>query len=118
MVVNLTEAAAKSLDSQMQADDILWIHYDSEGCGCAVSGVAALTVLAREHLPQEPCTEASVPQATIEQPIVVLDRHTVFFDETMTLDYREDTDGFILKSNGQIYGNDLTLRLSSTSRIR
>lgn len=110
MEMIVTDAAASSLRQHLSEEDTLWIHYDSEGCGCAVSGVAALTVLPLERLPQEPYMEAFLKRPIIDQPIIILERHAVFFDEQMTLDYREDAKGFVLKSNGQIYGNDLSLR--------
>ncbi|GIQ67664.1 hypothetical protein DUZ99_11370 [Xylanibacillus composti] len=116
MEMFLTDAAAQSLRQSLSEEDVLWIHYDSEGCGCAVSGVAALTVLPRQQLPAEPYIEASLLQSASPQPIIMLKRHAVFFDEQMTLDFREDTKGFVLKSSGQIYGNDLTLQSAGTAQ--
>ncbi len=77
--------------------------YDSEGCGCAVSGVPQLWIV------EGPGSNDSETEAS---PISVLyeTRQAVFFEENeMTIDYNSSKRAFTLKSKQQIYNNGMRL---------
>jgi uncharacterized protein YqkB len=80
----------------------LKLVFDSEGCGCAVDGVARLWRV----------TEPEPEDGTAcEFPAVILynRRQAVFFEDRLVLDVQERTGTFILKSDNQIYAVGLTI---------
>jgi uncharacterized protein YqkB len=70
--------------------------YDTEGCGCAVNGMAALWIVPG---PQEGDVQAESNWGRLWfEP-----RQEIFFEEELILDYRAGNRAFVLKSKGQIY---------------
>jgi uncharacterized protein YqkB len=95
-----TEAVNQLLEFYHAEPRLLKIAYDSEGCGCAVSGIAQLWQVGATHVDDMIVCDGPVT-------ILIETRHEVFFDEVMRLDYSPDRKCFILKSDGQIYHNSL-----------
>jgi uncharacterized protein YqkB len=101
MHLTLSSEAAEML-RQRQGDrpGTLRLVYDTEGCGCAVDGVPMLW-LTDAH-------EAG-DMAIAGQPLQVwMDpRQTIFFEDEVRLDYRNDSRTFRLQSDSQIYNSML-----------
>ncbi|TJY44249.1 iron-sulfur cluster biosynthesis family protein [Cohnella pontilimi] len=76
--------------------------YDTEGCGCAVNGVPALWAVT-ESAPGEIRAD-SEPFVLWHDP-----RHALYFDETLRIDFRADTNSFRLASDNQIYTSRMVL---------
>lgn len=106
MHIELTEAAARRLSEYALAPgDRFRLVYDADGCGCAVSGIAALWLLADAYEPDEKPAGTNVASL----PFTYLARQEVFFDERLRLDYAADRRAFRLSSDGQIYGNGIVV---------
>ncbi|WP_010273627.1 iron-sulfur cluster biosynthesis family protein [Paenibacillus senegalensis] len=104
MHVEVTERAAKQAAAQVGADGVLQLVYDSEGCGCAVSGVPQLWIISSEDADLELLKAADAPV-----PILYEQRHEVFFEEELKLDYIPEKLSFRLNSKQQIYNNSMSL---------
>jgi uncharacterized protein YqkB len=103
MYIHHTEAAQNRLASYpLSAGDRIRLVYDSEGCGCAVSGVASLWLVSESEGDE---LRAETNAETL--PITFLKRHEIFFEEQMQLDYSEERLAFRLSSKGQIYGSGI-----------
>lgn len=89
-------------ETQPGAPTRIKLAYDSEGCGCAVNGVAALW-LVEEPQVDDIESEAS-PYRTLYDK-----KHAVFFDEQVTVDYNPQKRAFTLKSKQQIYNTMMRL---------
>jgi uncharacterized protein YqkB len=80
MEIVFTDAALERLQNRMQdKKGFVKLKHDTEGCGCVVSGVAALWLVDK---PEENDT-----RILTNGPDLYLDYNTeVFFDEKMTID--------------------------------
>lgn len=114
MKVSWSDQALEALRDRFGTDSIvLKLAYDTEGCGCAVNGVAALWAV-----------DAPPPgdaRADSEPVHVWYDKqHAIFFDEELRVGYRPEHRTFSLASDGQIYSNRLTVqdRRNRTSPIQ
>ncbi|WP_199614746.1 iron-sulfur cluster biosynthesis family protein [Paenibacillus alkalitolerans] len=106
MLIELSQSAEKQLQSKKLVNsERIVLVYDSEGCGCAVSGVAALWIADGEIQGDEMVRA----QSNTDTPIYYLSRHEVFFEEKLRIDYREDRRSFALTSDNQIYGMNVGL---------
>lgn len=105
MNIQLTNEASNRLSIVADNQDVIFkLVYDTEGCGCAVSGVPTLWMLqSDDELLQHPVASQE------PLPIVYEQRHEVFFEEHLKLDYHADRNSFVLSSSGQIYTNDLAI---------
>ncbi|MFF2479434.1 iron-sulfur cluster biosynthesis family protein [Paenibacillus sp. NPDC058071] len=78
----------------------LKLLHDTEGCGCVMSGVPALQLIA----------EATVDDKLAQGdplPFWYEPRHEVFFEPELRIDYNPDKESLSLKSDSQIYTLDL-----------
>lgn len=102
MFIQVTESAMSVLKSYgLSAEDRIRLVYDSEGCGCAVSGIASLW-LVNEADPDDERAESNA-----ELPLYYLRRQAIFFDDRLKLDYLPERRSFRLSSDGQIYGSGI-----------
>lgn len=105
MRIEVTPSAAAKLAEHMPqgSESFIKIVYDTEGCGCAVSGVPQLW-----RMDEAEPTDAGV---ACELPVrfVIDPRQEVFFEERLKLDYSPANNGFILKSDSQIYHHALSI---------
>ncbi|RXZ81899.1 iron-sulfur cluster biosynthesis family protein [Paenibacillaceae bacterium] len=109
MKILFTNAAVAQLTPRFeQTGAVLKLLYDTEGCGCVVSGVPALQLL-DEPGPDDQQGEG-VPLAFWHEP-----RFEIFFEPELVVDYNEERRNFILKSDSQIYTNRLRLLTDTKS---
>lgn len=80
----------------------LKLKYDTEGCGCVVSGVSALWIVSER-------AEEDIDIWTNFQPLLMEKTKQVFFDEEMTIDFLESANSFMLKSPNQILNPRMSL---------
>ncbi|WP_135551186.1 iron-sulfur cluster biosynthesis family protein [Paenibacillus cymbidii] len=91
------------------------LDYDTEGCGCAVSGVPALRLVPQD-VPLAAGTgrgdDAELAMETIGAggiTFIIERRHVVFFEERLLLDVKRNQPAFLLKSDCQIYHSMLNI---------
>ncbi|XEC92612.1 iron-sulfur cluster biosynthesis family protein [Paenibacillus tarimensis] len=103
MNITFTDAAVAIISPYMEQGGLhLKLLYDTEGCGCVVSGVPALQ-LVKEIGPDDRIGNGN-PFQFLYEP-----RFEVFFEPQLKVDYDLSRDAFILKSDNQIYTNGLRL---------
>jgi uncharacterized protein YqkB len=99
----ITDSAAAKIDEKIKDyNGFLKLKYDTEGCGCAVDGVAVLW-----YTPELEADDIAIE--TNAQTIYVEKAKTVFFDEKMKLNYSKDTNWFTLSSAQQILNGQMSL---------
>jgi uncharacterized protein YqkB len=106
MEITVTESAQNEIEVQLAKNNLgaLKLVYDNEGCGCAVNGVAQLWMIRKTNInDQWPEAHGSSLQ------IVYAKKDAIYFEDRLIIDYRSSGRAFILKSNNQIYNNDLDL---------
>lgn len=95
MQITFTEAAGKKIQDKITGKEgYLKLKYDTEGCGCVVSGVSALWFVLELEADD-------IEIKTNGQAIYAEKSKLVFFDETMTVDFSETANCFQLKSPNQ-----------------
>ncbi|MBJ6363624.1 iron-sulfur cluster biosynthesis family protein [Paenibacillus sp. GCM10012307] len=103
MKIVFTEAAQAKLLPLLEPEHAkLKLLYDTEGCGCVVSGVPALQLVEGPGPYDRPGEGQPIP-FLFEQ------RHEVFFESELKVDYSAEKGQFSLKSDQQIYTNHLRL---------
>ncbi len=102
MKLEWTESAIEKIKSKMQERDSVLLKYDTEGCGCVVSGVSALWIVDEEP-------EGTVQLETNFLPVYMEKTKMVFFDEQMTIDFKKEQHTFQLKSHNQMLNPHLRL---------
>lgn len=103
MKIHFTENAKQAILKQMKRDDIqLKLVYDSEGCGCAVSGVPTLWA-------EDNQSEADMQAQSNAFPITYNKHQEVFFEDEMTVDLNQSNGLLVLKSKSQIYNGMMKL---------
>ncbi|RKP56955.1 hypothetical protein D7Z26_02905 [Cohnella endophytica] len=103
MIIHWSDDAIREIRLRYGSDATVWkLVSDSEGCGCAMNGVAALWAI---QAPQEGelQAESNAFEVWYEK------RHEVFFDESMRVTYQPEHRAFKLASDGQIYSNRLRI---------
>ncbi|MTH52286.1 iron-sulfur cluster biosynthesis family protein [Bacillus mangrovi] len=83
-------------------DAHLKLKYDTEGCGCVVSGVAALWIVRETE-------EDDIEVNTNYKPVLLEKTKLVFLDEEMTVDFLESANTFALKSPSQMLNPRMSL---------
>lgn len=107
MYIHITESAAQRLQQYPLANkDRIRLVYDTEGCGCAVSGVVTIWIVNNTVDDEEDQAETNLSSL----PIFFMKRHEVFLDDKLRLDYSPERLAFRLSSAGQIYGNGITIQ--------
>lgn len=92
MQITITEAAEKKIHERIAGKiGYLKLKYDTEDCGCVVSGVAALWLVSE-------LTAEDIEIKTNDQPVYAEKSKLIFFEETMTIDFLETANCFQLKS--------------------
>ncbi|SDM48606.1 iron-sulfur cluster biosynthesis family protein [Bacillus sp. OK048] len=96
MEIVITAAAAEKINQRTAGrKGYLKLKWDTEGCGCAVSGVIALW-----FVPELDTDDISFE--TNDRTIYIEKSKAVFFDEKMTIDFSTASNSFQLKSPQQI----------------
>ncbi|WP_102274669.1 iron-sulfur cluster biosynthesis family protein [Cytobacillus massiliigabonensis] len=104
MEIIVTEEAANKIRAKKSGrnSSYLKLKYDTEGCGCVVSGVAALW-LVNELEDDDNEIHTNIGSIYIEKS------KEVFFEETMTIDFSEKANCFQLKSPNQYLNPRMSL---------
>jgi uncharacterized protein YqkB len=107
MKITVTQTAQEKLKEKTAGKEgYLKLKYDTEGCGCVVSGVSALWLVdGVDSGDREISTEAG--------SIFIEKSKEVFYDESMTIDYSSQAGCFQLKSPNQY----LNPRMSFINKI-
>ncbi|MBB6669138.1 iron-sulfur cluster biosynthesis family protein [Cohnella nanjingensis] len=101
MEIKWSAEAVEALRTRFGPDARIWkLVSDSEGCGCAVSGVPTLWAL-DAPLPDDIRADSEPVALWYEK------RHEVYFDDVMRITYDAAKRSFTLASDGQIYTNRL-----------
>ena len=97
MNITFTDKAIQKIQDRFpeESEKQLKLKYDTEGCGCVVSGVSALWMVRNSE-------EGDIEIATNFRPLLMEKTKQVFFDEQMTIDFVEAANSFMLKSPNQI----------------
>ncbi|MDO7488218.1 iron-sulfur cluster biosynthesis family protein [Peribacillus sp. NPDC096622] len=107
MYIEWTETAAEKVAGKVQGQEgYLQLKYDTDGCGCVVSGVTALWWV------NEP-EEGTEKVETNGIPLYVEKSKMIFLDEVMKIDFVPEANSFQLKSPNQI----LNPRMSFFNKI-
>lgn len=106
MRVAWSEQAVRAIRDQLESDEVtVRLVYDTEGCGCAVNGVAALWAVDEPHADD---AEATGSPAGLR---LWYDKHqAIFWDDEVRISYNPDRRTFVLSSDGQIYSNRLAVQ--------
>ena len=97
MKIEITnEAMQKIIDKIDHQEGYLKLKYDTEGCGCVVSGIPTLWYV------RTPDEGEDIEIETNSYPILVEKSKTVFLDEELKIDFSTASNTFQLKSPGQI----------------
>lgn len=101
--IQFSKAAKEAIRKKMkQKDVVLKLVYDTEGCGCGVSGVPTLYMVDE--------IQDGVKAKSDTFPIYYDEQQRVFFEEQLMIDINHHAYGaFVLKSNGQIYSSYMSL---------
>lgn len=105
MEITITAAAIEKINEKTAGrDGYLKLKYDTEGCGCVVSGVAALWLV-----PQ--LEDDDIAIETNDQKVYLEKSKMVFFDEQMKIDFSKASNCFQLKSPQQILNGHMSFIL-------
>lgn len=108
MQIQLSEAAVDYLQSRLHqcSNEAAFIKlvYDSEGCGCAISGIPQLWVVSSDQL------EDCVHTTNQSFPIYYETQHEVFFEPQLKLQFTLNNKCFRLSSDQQIYNTCMVLQ--------
>lgn len=103
MEIMITDpAAAKISEKTKDCNGYLKLKYDTEGCGCAVDGVAVLWFVPELE-------DDDIAVETNAQTIYVEKGKTVFFDDKMKLDFSKTSNWFQLSSSQQTLNGHMSL---------
>lgn len=89
------EAIERLKDKKLNNELLLKIRYETEGCGCVVSGVPTLWIV--DHQEKD-----EVRIETNFCPVLVEKTKMVFYDEQLKIDYVKSANCYSLKSPNQI----------------
>ncbi|MGE7779818.1 iron-sulfur cluster biosynthesis family protein [Peribacillus sp. NPDC097264] len=96
MYIVWTDRAAEKLSDKIQGKEgHLQLKYDTDGCGCVVSGVTALWLV-------DELEEDNQKVETNGVPLYVEKSKMIFLDDIMTIDFVVEANCFQLKSPNQI----------------
>ncbi|ADU29909.1 iron-sulfur cluster biosynthesis family protein [Evansella cellulosilytica] len=104
MIIKLTSRAVDQLKQKINSNMIA-LKYDFDGCGCVVSGVT--------HLEEISQIEEGYEVASNEQndfTIVFQKQYEWVYDEMMTIDFLEEANTFLLKSDNQIFNPRMMIK--------
>ncbi|MGM0852969.1 MAG: iron-sulfur cluster biosynthesis family protein [Bacillota bacterium] len=106
MKIELTNEATKKIQDKIGTKNgHLKLKYDTEGCGCVVSGIPTLWFV------HEPEKGEDITIETNSYPILVEKSKVVFLDEDLKIDFSSQSNTFQLKSPGQIINGRMSFLL-------
>ena len=103
MRIDFTPEAARRIEAELpDGPVVLKLLYDTEGCGCVMSGVPTLLTIAEPDEGDERA-EGGPFEVWFQK------RYEVFFEDALKVDARAGNPTFVLKSDNQIYTTNLRL---------
>lgn len=107
--IQFTEEASQAIRQKLRHENIkLKLVYDTEGCGCAVSGIPTLITI--NEIKEEVKADCDA------FPVYYDEQQAVFFEDQLIIDINSNAYGvYVLKSKGQIYSNHMLLKDRVTS---
>ncbi|MDX8290777.1 iron-sulfur cluster biosynthesis family protein [Metabacillus indicus] len=104
MEIKWTDRAMKKIEGSVQAhsDKQVKLKYDTDGCGCVVSGVTALWLVDEKD-------GDDVLIETNAYPVLIEKSKMVFLDEKMTIDFNETANSYMLTCPSQILNPRMSL---------
>lgn len=104
MKITMTKEAIDHLTPVIEKNEgrYLKMKYDTEGCGCVMSGVTALWLV-------EKLDDDDVKIETNYVPLIVEKTKMVFLDEELTVSYNKTANCYMLKSPSQILNPRMSL---------
>ncbi|GIN60643.1 hypothetical protein J27TS8_06360 [Robertmurraya siralis] len=107
MEITITDIAAKKIEEKTgEQKGFLKLKYDTEGCGCVVSGVTALW-LVNEIDEDDRAIETTIGSIYVEKS------KEVFLNENLKIDFSSSSNSFQLKSPNEF----LNPRMSFVNKI-
>ncbi len=107
MEITVTERAAKKIEEKTgKQKGFLKLKYDTEGCGCVVSGVTSLW-LVNEIDEDDRAIETSIGSIYVEKS------KEVFLNENLKIDFSQSSNSFQLKSPNEF----LNPRMSFVNKL-
>ncbi|MBS4194574.1 iron-sulfur cluster biosynthesis family protein [Lederbergia citri] len=98
MRISITEEAARKIEQNIDGQNlILKLKYETDGCGCTVSGVPTLQLIREQDLHAE-----DILIGTDKVNVYIEKSKAIFFDEELKIDFSQETQSFRLSSPGQI----------------
>jgi uncharacterized protein YqkB len=102
--IHITENAAFAIESTLAPGPYrLQLLYDTDGCGCAVNGIAQLWAVDESAPVQPEIATVTSDHPTLPITVVYELRHEVFFEDKLTIDFDPAYRAFVIKSTGQYY---------------
>ncbi len=106
MEIHFTEVAEREILLRLDSTTCtLFLVFDSEGCGCSVSGVPTLWAISNPL----PHTMELVKASSNIFDIYFKPQHEIFFDHRMVIHYSNVNRCFRLSSDGQTFNNHMQL---------
>jgi uncharacterized protein YqkB len=104
MQVTFTKEAIEQITPKLVANKnrVLKLKYDTEGCGCVMSGVTVLWLVKESE-------EDDVKLETNAVPLFVEKTKMVFLEEQLTISFNQSANCFMLKSPSQILNPRMSL---------
>ncbi|HWO75762.1 MAG TPA: iron-sulfur cluster biosynthesis family protein [Bacillus sp. (in: firmicutes)] len=97
MFITITEKASTEIEKKLKTkESVLRLHYDTEGCGCAVSGVPTL-YLEQTSKPGDHQAESNAKVRIFYNP-----QHQIFLGDRLTIDFSEKANTFQLKTPNEM----------------
>ncbi len=95
MKLFITAEAEKQIKKKMNTDySIVTLKYETEGCGCAVSGIPTLELTNKENFIEEDYSK--IPTNTMD--VYIEKTKLVFFDDEMKINFLPEKQTFQLSS--------------------
>ncbi|KKI93072.1 heme biosynthesis protein HemY [Bacillus sp. SA1-12] len=104
MQVTFTKEALEQISPKLEENKnkVLKLKYDTEGCGCVMSGVTSLWLVDEQDADD-------IKIETNEIPLFVERTKMVFLDEELTVSFNKTANCFMLKSPSQILNPRMSL---------
>ncbi|MGM0874089.1 MAG: iron-sulfur cluster biosynthesis family protein [Bacillota bacterium] len=104
MQLTFTKEAIEQLAPMLEKNKnrVLKLKYDTEGCGCVMSGVTALWLVEEQDVDD-------VKLETNDVPLYVEKTKMVFLDEQLTISFNKTANCYMLKSPSQILNPRMSL---------
>lgn len=104
MQLTFTKEAIEQLAPKLEENKnrVLKLKYDTEGCGCVMSGVTALWLVGEQDADD-------VKLETNDVPLYVEKTKMVFLDDQLTISFNKTANCYMLKSPSQILNPRMSL---------